>query len=218
MNEVFIIQNASTNTIELKDFGLILPTDVSVELGDYDRAVLSNELVTYINSDDIIRLINGIEADPSSAFTSISISGRGVKTFTSSGNRVYRADIVYGTFVIIPPNANNYTWTFYLPEIGDDDDETGGYSIWNNQEITVMNAGTTVDGGTTGLHLSIFGTYGDTESGARILLPLESAPHNEIIIEAGQSITLQSVYRTWSASADKWLWLVKCGTATLPDT
>ena len=59
MAEVFIVQNVSTNDIELKDFGAILtPSEIS-ELEEFDKAVLSTELSSYITSGDLIRLIDG---------------------------------------------------------------------------------------------------------------------------------------------------------------
>ena len=64
MAEVFIIQNVSTNLIELKQFGALIDAGNTLELGNYDNAVLSDELLGYLSSGDIIRLIDGVPADP----------------------------------------------------------------------------------------------------------------------------------------------------------
>ena len=57
--EVFIVQNVSTNDVEVQDFGLIIPVDVSIDLGDFDDAVLSGELFNYLEAGDLVRLIDG---------------------------------------------------------------------------------------------------------------------------------------------------------------
>lgn len=57
--EVFIIRNVSTNRIEIKDFGLIIPPDVSIDLGNYDHAILSDDLNFYLENGDLIRYIDG---------------------------------------------------------------------------------------------------------------------------------------------------------------
>jgi hypothetical protein len=51
--EVFIIKNISSSEIELKDFGLVLPSGVTVDLTDFDRATISDELYNYFIIGDL---------------------------------------------------------------------------------------------------------------------------------------------------------------------
>lgn len=72
MNEVFVIQNVSINEIELKDFGLFISADTSIDLGNFDRAVSSDELNNYLLSQDVVRLIDGQPVTYEEAFKTAS--------------------------------------------------------------------------------------------------------------------------------------------------
>ena len=68
--EIFIVQNVSTNDIEIKEFGLILPTDVSIDLSNFDQAYLSEEVDNYLSSGNLERIINGNSVPYSEAYVS----------------------------------------------------------------------------------------------------------------------------------------------------
>ncbi|HPI81865.1 MAG TPA: hypothetical protein PK122_01385 [Candidatus Paceibacterota bacterium] len=57
--EVFIVRNVSTADIEIQDLGLIIISDASLDLGNYDQAILSDDLNFYLESGDLIRYIDG---------------------------------------------------------------------------------------------------------------------------------------------------------------
>ena len=69
MNEIFIVRNASTEEIELKDFGLIISPGIDTELGEFDKASLSDELDSYLQSGNILRIIDGSTASYSEAYS-----------------------------------------------------------------------------------------------------------------------------------------------------
>jgi len=68
--EVFIIHNVSTNNIELQDFGVIIPPDVSIDLANFDQAYLSSEVDGYLLDGDLVRFIDGVSVGYSDAFNS----------------------------------------------------------------------------------------------------------------------------------------------------
>lgn len=93
--EVFIIHNVSTNQIELQDFGVKIPQDVSIDLANFDQAYLSSEVDTYLASGDLIRFIDGVSVGYSDAFVSqisgnlsSSSAGKNISIDTSSLNTV----------------------------------------------------------------------------------------------------------------------------------
>ena len=66
--EVFIVQNVSTNDVEIKDFGLILPTALSIDLGNFDKSYLSEDVDSLLLSGDLVRLIDGSTASYDNSF------------------------------------------------------------------------------------------------------------------------------------------------------
>lgn len=72
MNEIFVIQNVSINEIELKDFGLLISADTSIDLGDFDRAAGSDELNNFLLAGDVVRLIDGQMVNYEEAFKTAS--------------------------------------------------------------------------------------------------------------------------------------------------
>ena len=67
--EIFVVYNASTNSVEIKDFGILILPDVSVDLVDFDNAYVSDEVDNYLSTGDLIRLINGVSVGYSDAYT-----------------------------------------------------------------------------------------------------------------------------------------------------
>ena len=63
VREIFIVKNISGSEIELKDFGLLIPSGVTVDLSDFDQATISDELYNYMLIGDIIRVVDGIEVE-----------------------------------------------------------------------------------------------------------------------------------------------------------
>lgn len=59
MNEVFIVKNQTVSTIELFDFGVLILPDASAELGNFDDALLSEQLQSLLQTGDLVRLVNG---------------------------------------------------------------------------------------------------------------------------------------------------------------
>ena len=61
IREVFVVKNNSENDIELKDFGVIIPSGVTFELGEYDKCVMSDELYHYLTGGTLSRFVDGEE-------------------------------------------------------------------------------------------------------------------------------------------------------------
>jgi hypothetical protein len=59
--EVFIVKNISESPVELKDFGLIIPSGVTTDLYDYYKSIASDELYNFISGGTLIRVIEGTE-------------------------------------------------------------------------------------------------------------------------------------------------------------
>ena len=66
--EIFVVYNASTNNVEIKDFGIQILPDVSVDLVDYDNAYVSEEVDYYLSTGDLVRLIDGSAVSYEEAF------------------------------------------------------------------------------------------------------------------------------------------------------
>ena len=66
--EIFIVKNNTISDIELKSFGLVIPSGTTTELGDFDIAVLSNEIFEYIQSGDLVRIINNVPVDSGASY------------------------------------------------------------------------------------------------------------------------------------------------------
>jgi len=61
LREIFIVKNNSIEDIELKDFGIIISSGETVDLYEYDKAVISEELYNYLSGGTLSRYIDGIE-------------------------------------------------------------------------------------------------------------------------------------------------------------
>ena len=67
MSDIYVVRNDSGGTIELKDFGISIPDTVEHELGDFDKAIESAELQALIQSDDLIRIVSGVDIPKANA-------------------------------------------------------------------------------------------------------------------------------------------------------
>ena len=68
-NEIFVVLNASTNKVEIKDFGILILPDTSVDLVDFDNVFVSEEVDNYLFNGDLIRLIDGVSVGYNDAYT-----------------------------------------------------------------------------------------------------------------------------------------------------
>lgn len=68
--EVFIVKNVSESEVELKDFGIIIPSGITTDLYDYYKSIASDELYNHISGGTLVRVIEGTEiTDINQAFS-----------------------------------------------------------------------------------------------------------------------------------------------------
>ena len=67
MTDIYTVRNDSGGSIELKDFGLVIPDTVEIELGDFDKAIMSSELQALIQADDFVRIVSGVDIPKANA-------------------------------------------------------------------------------------------------------------------------------------------------------
>ena len=67
MSDIYVIRNDSGGDIELKDFGLVVPDTVEIDLEDFAKAILSTELQALIQSDDLIKVVSGVDIPKANA-------------------------------------------------------------------------------------------------------------------------------------------------------
>jgi len=70
MLEIFKIKNVSTGVVELIDFGLKIPPELILDLGNFDQSAISDDLDFYLQRGDIVRYIDGSIVSYSEAYTS----------------------------------------------------------------------------------------------------------------------------------------------------
>lgn len=68
MAEIFVVKNKTAGDIELKDFGVIIGPDLSVDLKSTERAKASAELDGYLSGGDLVRVIGDVEVAYAQAF------------------------------------------------------------------------------------------------------------------------------------------------------
>ena len=68
LREIFIVKNTTIDDVELKDFGIIIPPDEEVDLNEYDRSVLSDELFDLLSVGTLVRIIEGKEVTDTEDF------------------------------------------------------------------------------------------------------------------------------------------------------
>lgn len=67
MTDAYVVRNDSGGDVELTDFGLVIPDTVVVELGDFDKAILSAELQALIQSDDLVKIVSSVDIPKANA-------------------------------------------------------------------------------------------------------------------------------------------------------
>jgi len=59
--EVFIVRNPGPGSVSLEYFGVTIPAGESIELEEYDRAILDTQLDGYLSAGTLIRVVEGAE-------------------------------------------------------------------------------------------------------------------------------------------------------------
>ena len=96
LREVFIVKNNTVGEIELKDFGLLIPSGVTVDLTDFDNAISSDELYNHIQLGNIVRVIDGVEiTDINNAY--------------DLSNRYYDSDTPYNNIINVSKSGSTFT-------------------------------------------------------------------------------------------------------------
>lgn len=104
MAEVFKIKNISLSNIELIDFGLIVPPNEIVDLGNFDQTVLSSQLNTLLLNGTIVRLINDVSVPYSDAYTTtIQVYNLDSSTVDASINKLFDQDITINASLGLRP-------------------------------------------------------------------------------------------------------------------
>ena len=68
IREVFVVKNNTISDLVVNDFGLIISSGSTIDLGDYDKAIMSDEIDNYLSSGDLIRVINGSDVSYEESF------------------------------------------------------------------------------------------------------------------------------------------------------
>lgn len=71
MTDIYVVRNDSGGSIELKDFGMVIPDTVEVDLEDFSKAILSAELQALIQADDLVRVVSGVDIPKANALNHI---------------------------------------------------------------------------------------------------------------------------------------------------
>lgn len=79
--EIFIVQNVSTNKLEIADFGIKLNPGQTIDLGNFDDVYLSDEVEQHILSNDLVRLIDGSIASDEDLYKSTVVNQVGPVSF-----------------------------------------------------------------------------------------------------------------------------------------
>jgi len=67
MTDVYVVRNDSGGPLPLNDFGFVIPNTEELELGDFEKAILSSEVQTLIQSDDLVRVVSGVDIPKANA-------------------------------------------------------------------------------------------------------------------------------------------------------
>jgi hypothetical protein len=124
---------------------------------------------------------------------------------TATNQAIYASLLSTRRWFVNPPTAGDYAWYIFLPPLDNPD-----YYDWRQKSISIINGGLTPDGGTTGMHFTIYG-YG---SSATILKPLSWTPVTNIVLEAGQSVEMTPQYCSISGRTS-WYYYITLTTAVL---
>jgi hypothetical protein len=108
MGQVFIVKNISSNIIELRDFGFILTPNLTVDLGNFDESVLSDQLNNYLLNNDLVRLINDVSVPYNQAYTTTTqVYNFDSSTIDGSINKLFAQDItINASFGFYATNAS----------------------------------------------------------------------------------------------------------------
>lgn len=115
--EVFVIKNNTASDLEIKTFGIIVSSGQTIDLGNFDNAVLSDEIYALIQNGDLTRVINGNVVDMDSAYY------QSIEPYTLLYNNIVTVSKTGGTYIdiqaaidsITDANASN----MYLIKVGE---------------------------------------------------------------------------------------------------
>lgn len=93
--EVFVVMNNTNFDLEIKTFGIVIPSGQTVDLGDFDSAILSDEIFGYIQNGSLIRIINNKNVDANSSFYQSS------ESYTTAYNNIISVSKTGGTYTTI---------------------------------------------------------------------------------------------------------------------
>ena len=96
LREVYVVKNNTVSDIELKDFGIVITPGEIVELGEYDKAVMSTELYDLLTSGDLVRYIDNIEVTDA-------------QFLYSTSNNYYLTDEQYGNVINVAKTGSTLT-------------------------------------------------------------------------------------------------------------
>jgi hypothetical protein len=115
IREIFKIKNISTGDVELKDFGIIIPSGMTVELDDYDKAVLSDELYTLFTLNVLVRVINGTIVSNINTAYDHSITDSVLQNYLTTGSSLSVANIYDIGTIYYNKTQTNTLLNNYLP-------------------------------------------------------------------------------------------------------
>ncbi len=67
MTDVYPVRNDSGGALDLADFGITIPDTVKYDLGSFDKAILSSVVQALIQSDDLVKVISGVDIPKANA-------------------------------------------------------------------------------------------------------------------------------------------------------
>ena len=115
LREVFIVRNVTGYEIELKDFGLLIPAGETVDIGEYDNAVISDELYSYILIGDIVRVIDGNDIEIDNAY--------------NLSNPYYLKDLPYENILMVAKSGSTFSGITHALDYITDNDSNNRYLI-----------------------------------------------------------------------------------------
>lgn len=106
--EVFLVLNASTNAIEIKDFGVIIDPSTFYDFRRWEETLLSTEVDSYLQSGDFVRYLNNKPLPYSEAFTKIEQS-----------NTAFNGNLEFDSSALLPDVslATNPTNNLSIPNL-----------------------------------------------------------------------------------------------------
>jgi hypothetical protein len=96
LREIFIVKNNSVEDIELKEFGVVIAPGESIDLYEYDKAVISEELYNYLSNGTLSRYIDGVEVT-------------NMEFVYNTTNNYYLSDAQYENVITVAKTGSTFT-------------------------------------------------------------------------------------------------------------